>query len=357
MNHSIVNRILSTALCAGALCPFLRIEAQALEDVVSRQREELTAQLRELRPMTYNFPCKEIPTCLSGKKVAELDRVKAYEQVKRDFQEGLIRVFEKDLQRANLKFDECARRIDSLLESLSQSYVDRAKMMLQTAIEKRDPADRLDLSLVDIIVEFGPRSQLRDEMTDPRDPGTRRSYEPKLYRYVLNRDRIGSGLARGFEYLAQAEAARKNALAVQTGDPAKGTLPASLLPLRISHYLAAIHSAMLAKSNAEIIFRLKYPYVMYALLNPNGRHEAKKGTAGASAEIAGVQMQWGNHPFVLPKHLRAAFDLRVPEEYRRDTVDLRARVYEDELERYVRLGVDPQKAAALRTGGAGPKAQ
>ena len=356
MNGRHQRRHLLPLFCLVAAVVASGIGAQALEDVVSRQREDLTGQLRELRPMVYNFPCKEIPTCLSGKKPEELDLVKAYGAVKRDYQEGLIRVFERDLQRANLKFNDCARRVDAILEALSQAYLDRAKMMLQTAIEKRDPNDRLDLSLVDIIVDFGPRSQLRQEMADPRELGTKRSYNPKLYRYILERDRIGAGLARGFQFLAEAELARRTALAVQAGDPAKGTLPAALLPVRIKHYLSSIRLAMFAKFNAEIIFQLKYPHRLYALLNPSGRGESPKGKSAPVTEIGGVRMQWGSHPFILPKHLRAAFDLRVPDDYRRDTVDLRGRVYGDELERYVKLGLDPQKAALLRSEDPAPKA-
>ncbi len=328
------------------------LPAQSLDEVVPRQREELTARIRDLRPMVYNFPCKDMPGCLAGKAAADQERVKAYENLKRNYQEGLIRYFEKDFLRANAKFNDCERLVDGLFESLSQSYIDRATAMLQMAIEKRDPKDKLDLSLVDIIVEFGPGSQLRQEMTDPRETGTRRPYDPKIYRYVLERDAISSGLAKGFESLALAQESRRRALAVQQGDPAKGQLPPALLPIRIHLYAQSIRAAMQAKANAEIIFQLKYPHEMYALLHPAGRSEGTKGQAGPSASIGGVQMKWGNHPYVLPQNLRPAFDLRVPEDFRRDTVDLRSRVYEEEVERYVKLGVDPERARTLQSGSA-----
>lgn len=299
--------------------------------------------------MAYNFPCRDLPKCAEGKAIEELERVKEYNEIKRIYQEGLILFFEQDFLSTNAKFNDAARRTDRMLEGLSQTYLDRAGDMLRAVVQQKDPKDKTDLSLVDIMIEFAPNSQLRQTLATDRVPDSKRTYDPKIYRYVVARDRIGQSLARGFAYLKDAKAVRQRALSVQKTDPTKGELPADLLPQRIDYYMASIRTARLAKLNAATVFRLKYPHANYPLQHPKGSEESDKGKASPTAEIAGTRLQWGRHPYILQKNLKAAFDLRLPEEYRPDAVDLAGRIYAEEVQRYVRLGINPKMAEELKS--------
>ncbi|MBI3394892.1 MAG: hypothetical protein HY042_03575 [Spirochaetia bacterium] len=326
---------ISTILLAGFMLarpPVLGGESVA--DKASDKRTELISYLRDVRPMIMNFPCEPYPACLPpADSKTEPERLKAYNAIKRIYQEGLVYFYERNYVNAYSRFLDAQARTEQLLESVSQSYLDRTEQMLRDSIEKKNPNDTADFAITDISVEMGPSSKLRRDFKINREaPDETRRYDPRTYHYVLAKYEIEKNMAMGYQTLGAARDARIKALMVDKNLASHQKIEPHHRKLRIECYVASINLARQAKRNAEFIFQLKYPYDNYALMNPTGKTEKKPNQAQEVPEIAGSKMNWAKNPFVLPKDLNPVFDLRLPEVYRRDAVDTRNMVYNDEVD-------------------------
>ena len=306
-----------------------------------------------------------------------------YKEAQKTYQEGLIYYFENNILNAYARFSSMQGMIDSVLEELSQSYLERAREMLRAAIEKKFPDDPNDKSVSTVILEYGPDTLRRRVFKQDREtPATKRSYDPKETRWVNHKFRMEGNLRKGYEHLALAKEARLRAFRVlsasappvfeeeeeeakNTGEPSAQEKPTpralkeQKITLqqrrkRIDYYLKSIHLCRRAKANAGFIFMLKYPYDNYALQNPFGKTE--KGLSSQKEEvpqIEDVRMNWSENPYLSLKKLAPVYDLRVIAKFRRDLTDVRDEIYEEQLNRLVRLENMEKKPESFQRIGQG----
>lgn len=318
-------------------------EAISVREKAANTRVDLIRYIRSLRPMAFNFPCEPFPSCRMDLSKEEQrkepwDRVKRYHEIKRIYQEGLIYQFEGNYITAYNRYLDAQARVDNLMEELSQSFIDRAQVMLRDAIEKQFPDSPVDRSVVDISMELGQKSKLRRDFDMDREAGfEERRYNPKLYRFARNKYSIEANMQMGYDYLGKAKSARVQALRIAENMPDNRKLDPRQRRSRIELYMDAIEHARQAKFNAEFIFRLKYPYENYAYFNPTSKNEAgiDREDAGEIPAIQGVKIKWSEHPHVLPKNMHPIFNLSIPETYRIDVVDVRNLRYDDEVDVYL----------------------
>lgn len=334
------NNLYLQVLLTGAMIlmiqPFSGVSGESVANKAAAKRVELTHYLRSMRPIVFNFPCDPLPQCRDQYTPAEQakypwERTKLYSEAKTIFQEGLIFHYEGQYINAYNRFLDAQVRIDKLLEDLSQSYIDRTEIMLRDAIEQKTPDDELDKTVVDITMELGPNSKLRRDFKKLREAGMEdRRYEPKLHHYAMKKYDIETNMSKGYDFLGEARDARVQALKVGAGDPPHLSFKVEQRKRRIELYLDSIQLARKAKFNAERIFQLKYPYDNYALFAPDSKTEPTGVKEGEVPVIDGRQMEWTKNPYLLPKKLHPILDLRVPEKFRVDIVDIRNMRYDDE---------------------------
>lgn len=337
------------------------LQAKSVAEKAQEKRIQVLGYLRLLRPMAMNFPCEPYPRCEKEEKAAgrTLKRVKEYESIKRVYQEGMVYLVEQNFVNSYLRFIDAQRKTELLLESLSQSYIDRTELMLRDAIEKKDPKSDEDMALVDISLEYGKDSKFRRDFAFNRQaPMETRRFNPRLVHYARNKYRIEKNMEKGYYHLGMARKVRLAALTVDANLAPHQKLQPYHRQKRIELYLGAIKLCRLAKFNAEMIFRLKYPYDNYGMAGLPDKDLAKmvednKFDKEKIPEIENIRMEWINNPFYLPKNLNPVFDMRLPETYRRDATDLRRMVYDDEIDRNVRfkyLKDSPARIISDRTG-------
>ncbi len=300
-------------------------------------RNHIIKILREIKPSVLNFPCDPLPECLPTNPEERIKNpgfhVSMYRKAKNLYQEGLVYLFEKNYVNAYSKFLESQSVIDKLLESLSQVYIDRAELMFREAIEKKNPNEPNDMSLVDISMDYGPNSKARRDFARPREiPVDLRRYDPRNFHWSVNKYNIEQATQKGYEYLGLAKEARKKAIEIDKEASKTKVLSPDSLVKRINYYLKSIEHCKQVKKNAEFVFGLKYPYDNYPLHNQFGKTEKIDDREGEIPSLHGVKMNWSKNPYVLPKNLHPIFDFRVPEKWHVDTADALGLVFEDEFD-------------------------
>jgi hypothetical protein len=336
------------------------LEAQSAAEKATRQRDSLIVTLRKLRPMVYNFPCDPVPECMPAD--AEQRRknpgtnVEMYRKAKRLYQEGLVYYFEKNFVNSYSRFMEAQQTIDKLLEGMSQIYIDRTEVMMRQSIEKLNPNDPNDMTVVDVSMEYGPNSKLRRDFLKNRNVQYDvRRYDPRNYHWAVNKFQIEKNMEKGYEHLGLARKAREKALRLDATLTGNRPMPVEILNRRIELYEQAIDMCRKAKLNAEFIFALKYPYANYPLNNQFGKTEKIDDKPGEIPSLHGVKMNWSQNPNVMPKKLHPIFDFRVPQEWHRDTVDAREMRFDDELDTQIRFrfhkGKKPVEILEDKSGG------
>lgn len=314
------------------------ITAEPVSEKAVTKRNQLILALRDIRPMVYNFPCDPLPECLpqdtAEKEKSPGQNIDRYQDVKRIYQEGLIYLFEDNFINSYSRFLDAQLRMDKLLEKISQQYIDRAESMLRASIEKKNPNDERDASVVDISIDYGPNSKLRRDFDIDREiPIDVRRYDPRTHHYAVNKYRIEKNMEKGYERLGLAKEVRMKALKLDQNLRPGEALSARDLSKRIDFYIASIKLAREAKLNAEFIFALKYPYDNYPIQNPTGKTEKVEGKPEAEIpSLHGVKMNWSKNPHAVLGKLNPIFDFRVPQEWHRDTVDARNRRFDDEVD-------------------------
>ncbi|MCB1319477.1 MAG: hypothetical protein KDK34_04465 [Leptospiraceae bacterium] len=348
---------LGLAMLVGLSSP---TEAFSVAEKAQAKRMELIGYMRALKPMVYNYPCDPFPACMEDlanqeEGIEAGERIKLFNEIQRVYQEGLIYFYEGNYINSYNRMLDCQSRVESLLEGLSQFYLDRTEMMMRDAIEVKNENDPDDMTVTDISVDYGPNSRKRMDFADDREaPTTSRRYDPKELRWARNKYRIERNMEQGYKVLGLARVARDRAIQVDKDLRAGQEISPDMRKDRIEYYLASIRLCRMAKFNAAFIYQLKYPYDNYALHNHNGTTEDGMFEPVETPTIANVQMNWYDNPYLLPKNLHPVFDLRVPEQYRRDTADARDMIYEDELDIYVRLQYlreKPESYQETNTGG------
>ena len=334
--------------------PYRTVESFSVAEKARAKRLEVISYLREMRPMVFNFPCEPFPDCNAdadndGEAVDLKKRVKDYNQIKRVYQEGLVYFFEGSYVNAYNRFLDSQRRTQNLLEEVSQSYLDRTEHMLRDAIEQKTPDSEEDLSIVDISVEYGPSSRLRKDFDEDREsPNEERRYNPRLHHYMINKYHIEANMEKGYKQLGLARKVREKAIMVDSGLPKHRKTTPDHIKKRIEFFLASIRLARHAKSNAYFIFQHKYPYDNYALQNPNGKTETRDENVGNIPTLDGKQMIWTENPYLSLKKLHPIFDLRLPDKYRRDAIDIRSEVYTEEVNQNVKFKYHKKKPESLQ---------
>lgn len=336
------------------LLPYREARSFSVAEKARSKRLEVISYLREMRPMVFNFPCEPFPKCNAdaandGAKLEPKDRVKQYNEIKRVYQEGLVYFFEGSYINAYNRFLDSQRRTENLLEGLSQSYLDRSEHMMRDAIEQKDSNSEEDLPIVDISIEYGPNSKMRKDFTQDREsPKEQRRYNPRLFHYATNKYHIEANMEKGYNTLGKAREVREEALMIDAALPKHRKTTPDHVKKRIEYYLATIRLSRQAKENAYFIFQLKYPYDNYALQNPTGKTEKRDEKNGEVPALDGKQMNWAENPYLTLKDLHPIFDLRVPTEYRRDAVDARSMVYNEEVDMNIKFKFHKEKPKDLQ---------
>ncbi|MCR9142481.1 MAG: hypothetical protein NXI24_09535 [bacterium] len=330
--------------------------AYSVAEKAQIKRIELVKYLRHVKPLVYNFPCMPFPECYKvpegGAKFQEGERVDLFKEIKRVYQEGTIYYFEGNYLNAYNRFLDTQVRIERLLEGMSQFYLDRTEQMLRDSVEKKNPNDPDDMSVVDIQVEYGPQSRKRIDFGNDRDaPLTQRRYAAKEAHWAYNKYRIEKNVEKGYEHLGLAKKARQRALMVDRNLTKNQKITPAQRKKRIEFYLGSIRMAQLAKVNAAFIYQLKYPFDNYALHNVHGFSEKGGFEERTVPKLEDVQMNWTENPYVLPKKLHPAFDLSLPAEYRRDTSDAQGMLYEEEVDIVVRMRYYDDKPESFKQEG------
>jgi tetratricopeptide (TPR) repeat protein len=313
------------------------LQAESAGEKAVFHRNLLIEHLRKLRPMVYNFPCDPFPECLPSDPEERIKNpgihVGLYRKAKRIYQEGIVYLYEKNYVNAYSRFLEAEAVIDKLLESLSQQYIDRAELMFREAIEKKNPNDPNDMSLVDISMDFGPNSKLRRDFDKAREiPLDPRRYDPRNFHWAINKYKIEQASQKGYEFLGLAKQARQKAVELEREANKNQKIAPDVLVKRIDLYMKAIEHAKQTKLNAEFVFALKYPYDNYPLFNQFGKTEKIDDKPGEIPSLHGVKMNWSKNPYVYPKNLHPIFDFRTPEKWHVDTVDARNMRFDDEFD-------------------------
>ncbi|MBX7059296.1 MAG: hypothetical protein K1X75_14620 [Leptospirales bacterium] len=339
------------------------LSAESVAEKAQTKRIEMVQYMRILEPLVYNFPCEPFPACMDqlrapgdSVRIAEGPRIKQYLDIKQIYQQGMVYFYEGNYINAYNRFLDTQVRVDHLLEELSQSYLERAEIMLRDAIEKKNPNDPDDRTVVDISVQFGPGSRRRQDFAiDRESPQTGRRYNARDYHWAMNKYRIEKNVEYGYRHLGMAKEARYRALRADANNTPEQRINPDQRRNRIELYIASIHLARMAKMNAAFLFALKYPFDNYALQNPFGQTEAGLVQEPYTPTLEDVRMTWSENPYVLPKALHPIFDLRTPAEYRRDEVDARNEIYQDMVDSLVRMQYveeKPQSFQRQQGGGA-----
>lgn len=359
------------------LCLPLAVHGESVAEKAAEKRNELIRYLREIRTMSYNFPCDPFPDCAAAMPAkpetgapaqpgaaATPERIKLFNEVKRIYQEGMVYMYEGNYVNAYNRFLDSQARVERILEGLSQLYLDRTEMLLRDSIEKKDISNPIDMSATDISIDFGPNSDKRRDFKRNREiPRDSRAYDPRETHYAYNKYEIERNVEQGYKQLGQAREARRRALTVDANLGPNQRLEPHHRRARIEYYLTCIRIARLAKLNGERIYQLKYPYDNYALMSPYGKTEVIKGDNPRPAtfpKIAGKDRDWStdenitdatkkddkSNPYVFPANLNPVFDLRVPEQYHRDLSDSRDQIFEDQVNINVEYKYIPGKRDA-----------
>ncbi|MBM9501887.1 hypothetical protein JWG44_16655 [Leptospira sp. 201903071] len=354
-------------LIAISILP-LSVFGEAVSSKAYKKRVELLTYLRVIEPIVRNYkgevaggqnqqntgtqPATGNQTGTTPEP--EGDRVKKYKELKRLYQEGLQYYFENNHVNAYRRFLEAQLGTEMLLEELSQYYVERSDEILKAAIEKKNQNNPEDRNLVDIAIELSKNSYIVKDMTADREsPLTRRMYNPREFHYVTNKYAIEKNMETGYKFLGLAKETRNNALKIEKHLEKHQKLQPSHRKHRIEHYLAAIQLCRDARANAINIFKLKYPYDNYFLFKSDAKTEAIKddeGKAGPSEAVTlqGATYDFSQNPTLEYDHrMSPVFDRRIPEEYRRDAVDVLEKIFDDEVKNRIFLKWDPEKRKQL----------
>ncbi|PJZ68073.1 hypothetical protein CH373_04545 [Leptospira perolatii] len=333
---------------------------EAVSSKAYKKRVELLTYLRELEPIVKNYPGEPKSSQNQGNQgqnnqtSEDGDRLVKYKELKRLYQEGLLYFFEGNHVNSYRRFLEAQLGMEQLLEELSQAYVERSEELMKLAIERKNPNNPEDRALVDISVEYSKSSYLRADIKENREaPFTRRMYNPREYHYVTNKDTIEKNMELGYRFLGEAKNARNNALKIEKHLEKHQKLQPSHRKHRIEMYFGAINLCRDAKSNAINIFKLKYPYDNYYILRSDAKTEELKNeygevTAAEVVSLEGVTYDFSQNPTLrLDNRMSPIFDRRIPDEYRKDAVDVLGRVYADEVNNRLYLRWDPEKRKQL----------
>ena len=316
-----------------------KTQSESIMEKTYFTRGELLAYMRRLRPLAFNFPCSPFIECMDTvSKEKPGQYIDLYKEAKRIYQEGVILMYEGRYLESYSRFLDSQKRSEKLLEEISQLSIDRAELMLRDALEKKDPNNPADVTVVDISVDFSRKSKvMRDYKTSREAAYVDRRYDPRQTHYAYNAYRIERNVEMGYKNLGLAREIREKGMNVDKYLRPNQKIDPRLVTKRINLYLASIEMSRKAKLNAEFIFRLKYPYDNYALVNPHGIHEKGSGKPVEKPVIDGVRMNWSENPMLLPVDLNPIFDIRFPEEYRRDAVDARNARFDDEVDVNIRM--------------------
>ncbi|TGM60949.1 LIC11274 family protein [Leptospira adleri] len=355
-------------LIAISILP-VSVFGEAVSSKAYKKRVELLTYLRAIEPIVRNYKgevaggqnqqnagTQPAAGSQAGTTAPEPDgdRVKKYKELKRLYQEGLQYYFENNHVNAYRRFLEAQLGTEMLLEELSQYYVERSDEILKAAIEKKNQNNPEDRNLVDIAIELSKNSYIVKDMTADREsPLTRRMYNPREFHYVTNKYAIEKNMETGYKFLGLAKETRNNALKIEKHLEKHQKLQPSHRKHRIEHYLAAIQLCRDARANAINIFKLKYPYDNYFLFKSDAKTEAIKddeGKAGPSdvVTLQGATYDFSQNPTLEYDHrMSPVFDRRIPEEYRRDAVDVLEKIFDDEVKNRIFLKWDPEKRKQL----------
>ena len=314
-------------------------QSESIIEKATSTRADLLLYMRRLRPLAFNFPCHPFSECMNTVSKEKPGKyIELYYEAKRIYQEGMIFYYEGRYLEAYSRFLDSQKRSEALLEEISQLSIDRAELMLRDSLEKKDPNDPADVTVVDISVDFAKKSKIVRDYKTPREAAyVGRRYDPRQTHYAYNAYRIEKNVQMGYMHLGLAREAREKGMNVDKQLRPNQRLDPDLVTKRIDLYLASIDWSRKAKLNAEFIFRLKYPYDNYALMNPHGTSEKIPGKTQEKPVIDGVRMNWSENPLLLPVDLNPVFDIRFPEEYRRDAVDARNARFDDEVDVNIRM--------------------
>ncbi|EQA37757.1 hypothetical protein LEP1GSC047_4040 [Leptospira inadai serovar Lyme str. 10] len=333
------------------------LHGEAVSMKAYKKRVELLTYLREIEPIVRNYPGEpKTPQNQQGQAApqSEGDRIGKYKELKRLYQEGLLYYFEGNHVNSYRRFLEAQLGMELLLEEISQAYVERTEEILKTAIERKNQNNPQDKALVDIAVEYGQGSYIRADMKENREaPHFRRMYNPREYHYVTNKYTIEKNMELGYQFLGEAKETRNNALKIEKQLEKHQKLQPSHRKYRIEYYLGAINLCRDARANAVNIFKLKYPYDNYFIQRSDAKTEELKNeygeiTPAEVVSIEGITYDFTQNPLVrMDAKMSPVFDKRIPDEYRRDAVDILGRVYDDEISSRLYLRWDAEKRKAL----------
>jgi hypothetical protein len=341
------------------------LQAEPIMSKAYQKRVEILTYLRVLEPIVKNYrglDKENKPTLATAEPGKEGERHRKYNDIKKLFQEGLSDYFEGDYANSYKRFLEAQVDIEQLFEELSEFYIESASEILKSAVfmkdtkDYEDPAfeskdrdkklgDKLkeaDKELVDISVEYGYGSRnIRDFSQDREAPYLARQYDPKEYHFVTDKYAIEKSTEEGYKSLGEAKKARIDALKIEKNFEKHQKLQPVHRKFRIEKYVAVITKCREAKIAAINIFKLKYPFDNYYLMQDTKTSLGKIIQPDQKGEDTvtknGKSMNYRINPYIDPKHLNPVFDRRIPDKYRRDAADVVGMVYDEEVDKNINL--------------------
>jgi hypothetical protein len=341
------------------------LQAEPVMSKAYQKRVELISYLRVLEPIVKNYRGLDKegkPALVSAASGKEGERHRKYIEIKKLFQEGLADYFEGDYPNSYKRFLEAQVDVEQLFEEISEFYIESASEILKSAVFQKeakdydDPAfdsklkdkklgDTLkenDRELVDISIEYGYGSRnVRDFNTDREAPYLARQYESKDYHYVIDKVAIEKIIEAGYGALGEAKRARIDALKIERNFEKHQKLQPVHRKFRIEKYMAVITKCREAKTSAVHVFQLKYPFDNYYLMKDEKTSLGRIIQPDSKNEEAvlekGKSMNYRINPYVSPKNINPVFDRRIPERYRRDAADVIGLVYDEEVEKNIKL--------------------
>ena len=360
-------------------------EAYSRSEISQSMINESITILPFLNTAIQNFPCNEFPECktetpkttpsesLDATDTTPVTTIPLQEKNKEENKKennGFIKEYDdiikiyldayKNYLRGNyFKSYEYSLELEdaiiALLDKVSAFYLNRSSQMMDELMLYKDNED--DVTLLDIVLYYSRTSPNSIVFTTKRDvvPYTNRTYKPKDFTKLKNKRSMIVTLQesnKAYDSAKQAYTKAKNSIIVPLSY--EEVLLQKEIPYaerrkkknnhfenlqRIKFYQQSIRKSREAKRLSLHVYQLKYPFKNYAHHNSNFAYKEQVGQNKQTIQpiIECTQMDWTKNPYMKVGNLHPIFDLSIPSDYRIDMVDARSEIYQDEINRRIKL--------------------
>ena len=351
-----------------------KTKAYSYAEMTQVSIKDASTSLRFLNIAANNFFCKNYPNCANkkGNKVIQFNKAEASDSKNTNFimaykniEQLYIQVY-KSYYRGQYAVSyklvsQLQDNITNLLELLSEVYLKRTDLIINNVLLYQDNSK--DIKLLEILLYYAPNSSNVREFLRNRElvPYRNKSYNAKDFIKFKNKKDMFVSLKEANEIYHQAKEANTRARKFDKLPlNYEELLQSEEIPLekrrtrkldffekieRIRLYKNSIIRSREAKMLSLHIYQLKYPFKNYPFYNRNASHKETKVKNEITSQpiIECMQMNWLENPYVEIDNLHPIFDLSIPSIYRKDAVDARSEIYEEEFNRRIKLeGLRPE---------------